>query len=414
MVTSGRALHILFLTDNFPPEGNAPATRTFEHAKEWVKAGHKVTVITCAPNFPEGVVYEGYKNQWFSKENYEGIEVRRVKTYMTANEGFVKRSLDYMSFMVTGFFAGLFVKKPNVVVATSPQFFCACAGWMLSVFKWKPFVFELRDIWPASIKAVGASRSNWLFAILERLELFLYRRASLIISVTRSFKADLVSRGINGAKIQVVFNGVEKQKFEDLESESTIAELGFLKGKFVVSYIGTIGLAHSVGTIIDAANILKEHKDLEFLIVGGGANASEVESNILSSGLKNIRFLGRQSPDKVPALLKQSNVSIVHLRNDPLFRKVIPSKIFESFAAQTQIIIGVPQGEATDIVEQNKAGITITPEDPEMMAATILQLKSDDTLYNQLKDNCLLAAEKYSRSEMALEMLNQLESISDI
>lgn len=407
-------MHILFLTDNFPPEGNAPATRTFEHAKEWVKAGHKVTVITCAPNFPEGVVYEGYKNQWFSKENYEGIEVRRVKTYMTANEGFVKRSLDYMSFMVTGFFAGLFVKKPNVVVATSPQFFCACAGWMLSVFKWKPFVFELRDIWPASIKAVGASRSNWLFAILERLELFLYRRASLIISVTRSFKADLVSRGINGAKIQVVFNGVEKQKFEDLESESTIAELGFLKGKFVVSYIGTIGLAHSVGTIIDAANILKEHKDLEFLIVGGGANASEVESNILSSGLKNIRFLGRQSPDKVPALLKQSNVSIVHLRNDPLFRKVIPSKIFESFAAQTPIIIGVPQGEATDIVEQNKAGITITPEDPEMMAATILQLKSDDTLYNQLKDNCLLAAEKYSRSEMALEMLNQLESISDI
>lgn len=120
-------MHILFLTDNFPPEGNAPATRTYEHAIRWVRAGHKVTVVTCAPNFPEGKVFEGYKNTWYQRHDFDGINVVRVKTYITANEGFFKRILDYISFMITGFFAGLFQKKVDVIVATSPQFFlCLC------------------------------------------------------------------------------------------------------------------------------------------------------------------------------------------------------------------------------------------------------------------------------------------------
>ena len=135
-------MHVLFLTDNFPPEGNAPASRTYEHAREWVKLGHKVTIITGAPNFPEGKVYDGYKNYWYSKELLDGIEVRRVKTYITANEGFIKRILDFMSFMVMGFVAGLFVKKPDVIVGTSPQFFTAVSAWALSAVRFKPFIFE--------------------------------------------------------------------------------------------------------------------------------------------------------------------------------------------------------------------------------------------------------------------------------
>ena len=114
-------MHILFLTDNFPPEGNAPATRTFEHTREWVKQGHKVTVITCAPNFPEGTVFDGYQNKWLSKERIEGIDVWRVKTYITANEGFLKRTLDFVSFMISSFLFGLFSKKVDVVVGTSPR-----------------------------------------------------------------------------------------------------------------------------------------------------------------------------------------------------------------------------------------------------------------------------------------------------
>ena len=166
-------MHILFVTDNFPPEGNAPATRTFEHAREWVSKGHKVTVITCAPNFPEGKVFDGYKNRWLSKETIEDINVWRVKTYITANEGFIKRTIDFVSFMICSLFFGLFVGKVDVVVGTSPQFFTVISAWALALFKRVPFVFELRDVWPASIAAVGAMRGSWIINILEKLELFL-------------------------------------------------------------------------------------------------------------------------------------------------------------------------------------------------------------------------------------------------
>ena len=162
-------MHILFLSDNFRPESNAPAARLYEHAVRWVRAGHDVSVITCAPNFPEGKVYAGYKNRWRDVEWIDGIRVVRVKSFITANEGFLLRTLDYMSFMVSSFIFGLFERRPDVVVATSPQFFCAVGGWTLSVLRRLPFIFELRDLWPASIEAVGAMHSSWVLRALERL-----------------------------------------------------------------------------------------------------------------------------------------------------------------------------------------------------------------------------------------------------
>ena len=209
-------MHILFLTDNFPPEGNAPSARTFEHAREWVKEGHKVTVITGAPNFPEGQLFKGYKNKWLLKEKMEGIVVWRVKTYITANEKFLKRSLDFVSFMFSSFLFGLFTRKVDVVIGTSPQFFTVISAWALAKLKRVPFVFELRDIWPASITAVGAMKHNWIIDLLEKIEMFLYQQADLIISVTHSFKIELIGRGILANKIKVVLNGVDLKKYKPI------------------------------------------------------------------------------------------------------------------------------------------------------------------------------------------------------
>ena len=163
------AVHVLFLTDNFPPEVNAPASRTYEHCREWVKAGHRVTVVTCAPNFPTGKVFPGYRNRLWSRETIDGIEVVRVWSYITANEGFLKRVLDYQSFMVSATIASLFVRKVDVVIGTSPQFFTACAAYAVGLVKRRPWIFELRDLWPESIKAVGAIKSGRAIAWLERL-----------------------------------------------------------------------------------------------------------------------------------------------------------------------------------------------------------------------------------------------------
>ena len=403
-------MHILFLTDNFPPEGNAPATRTFEHAREWVNKGHKVTVITCAPNFPEGKVFEGYKNKWLSKQKIEGINAWRVKTYITANEGFIKRTIDFISFMVSSLFFGLFTRKVDVVIGTSPQFFTVISAWALAKYKRVPFVFELRDIWPASITAVGAMKGNWIIKILEKLELFLYRQADLIISVTDSFKLELQNRGVSARKIKVVLNGVDLSKYKPLpEKDKAFSEKYGLQSKFVAGYIGTHGLAHSLDSIIEAAELLKAEDDVRILFVGGGADRERLEKLVEIRDLSNVVMIPRQPKENMQKIWSLCDVSLVSLKDTPLFSKVIPSKIFESMAMKLPIIISVPEGESTEIVRKEKLGFIIPPENPDRLAEALLNIKNDNDMYNIYAKNSFLAANKFNRKKLAIEMLNYIE-----
>ncbi len=276
-------MRILFLSDNFPPESNAPATRLHEHALRWVRAGHEVTVITGAPNFPEGKLYAGYENRWRQVETIDGIRVVRVKTYITANEGFAKRTLDYLSFMASGFVAGLFERRPDVIVSTSPQFFCAVAGWALSGVRRLPWVFELRDLWPASIVAVGAMERSLAIRTLEKLERFLYRRADAIVSVTESFRNDLAARGIERDKIHVVVNGVDLERYAPRPRDASLAREFDLEGRFVLGYMGTHGMAHALDRVLDAAQLLRERSDIAFFFAGAGANVHASNARCISA-----------------------------------------------------------------------------------------------------------------------------------
>ena len=402
-------MHILFLTDNFPPEGNAPATRTFEHAKVWVAEGHKVTIITCAPNFPEGVIYEGYKNSLYQKEEIEGVEVRRVKTYVTANEGFAKRSLDYMSFMFSAFIAGLFVKKPDVIVATSPQFFCACSGWALSFVRRKPFVFELRDIWPASITAVGAMEKNGVIRLLEKIEMFLYRRADRIVSVTNSFKNELIERGIDGDKIDVVVNGVDLSTYIPATvKDENLAVQYKLTSKFVVGYIGTHGMAHALDKVLDAAELLQADDNIRILFAGGGAERANLERLALQRGLTNVVMMPRQPKEMMPAVWSLCDISLISLCDTPLFTKVIPSKIFESMGMGLPMVISCPEGEATGIIRDTESGIVVPPENPELLAACVCQLYQDSECLEKLARASGDSAKLYDRVLQAGLMLEVL------
>ncbi|MEZ9947938.1 glycosyltransferase family 4 protein [Vibrio breoganii] len=403
-------MHILFLTDNFPPEGNAPATRTYEHAIRWVNAGHKVTVITCVPNFPEGKIFEGFKNSWYQTNDLDGINVVRVKTYITANEGFVKRILDYMSFMVTGFFAGLFHKKPDVIVATSPQFFCACAGWALAAVRRKPFVFELRDIWPASITAVGAMKESFAIRMLEKIELFLYRRADSIISVTHAFKKELIERGIDGEKIDVVLNGVDLSKYEPTKTkDNSLAEQYDLEGKFVVGYVGTHGMAHGLEHIVDVAERLKSHDDIRVVFAGGGAARQKVVDLVREKNLSNVVLVERQPKEKMPKVWSLCDVSLVPLVNSDLFRTVIPSKIFECMGMGIPTVMSVPEGEATAIIRDTNSGLVVESENVEQITDAVLRLYSDKDLYQSIRQSSIESAPKFSRDIMASEMTTIFE-----
>jgi len=404
-------MKILFLSDNFPPEGNAPATRLWEHATRWVAAGHEVTVITCAPNFPEGRVYPGYRNAWRSVETMSGIRVVRVKTYITSNEGFVKRTLDYMSFMLMAVAVGLFERRPEVLIATSPQFFCACAGWALSGLRRVPFVFELRDLWPASIVAVGAMRKSFVIRVLECVEMFLYRRADRIVAVTETFKTELIRRGVAADKIRVVLNGVDLTLYQPREKSSELIREFGLESALVAGYIGTHGMAHALDKVVDAAGRLQHRHDIKFLFVGGGAERAHVEKLVSDRGLNNVILVSRQPKERMPEIWGLCDVAIVPLRNTPVFATVIPSKIFECMGMGLPILMSLPRGEATSIVESTGAGVCVPPEDSAAMAAAIEHLADCPEERQTLAKAGERAAQLYSRDASAKRMLDALSEL---
>jgi len=403
-------MHILFLSDNFPPEGNAPASRTFEHASQWVHSGHAVTVITCAPNFPDGVIYDGYKNQWISKEIINGINVWRVKTYISANKGVIKRTLDFISFMLTSFIFGLFSKKVDIVVGTSPQFFTVISSFFLAKFKRVPFVFELRDFWPESITAVGAMNRNFFIKIFEKIENFLYKKSDHIICVTNSFKEILIKRGIDKKRISVALNGVDSSIISSIPKPDPLKNLD-LENSFVVGYIGTHGMAHALEIIVDAAEQLANYKEIIFLFVGGGASKKNLDQYIHLKNIDNVISIGRQPKEYIAHFLKNCDISISHLKNNNTFSHVIPSKIFESMANGTPILLAMPEGEATEIIRKNNCGIIALPENSSDIADKILFLKNNPKILQDMKNSNNLAALKYSRKEIADSILETFKLI---
>lgn len=406
-------MDILFLTDNFPPETNAPASRTYEHAKRWVRAGHRVTVITSFPNFPDGKVFPGYKNHLRQREMIDGIEVIRIWTYITANEGFIKRSLDQLSFGISLVFAGLFVPRPHVVVGTSPQFFTVVGGYVLSRLISRPFVFELRDLWPDSITAVGAMRESFIIRRLRQVEYYLYRHANRIVSVTHSFKNVLIGKGIPAGKIEVIPNGVDLETYQPGDKPKNLVAKWKVEGKFVAAYVGTIGMAHGLGTVLKAAEKLKARTDIAFLLVGTGAEQAALTRRCKDTGLENIIFVGSVSKAEVREYWKLCDVALVLLRDSPLFAHVIPSKIFEAMGMERPIILGV-RGESRGILEAAQAGISITPEDSGELVDAVVKLADNPALCMQLgKAGREFASREFNRDCLAHQMLAVLESCTN-
>ena len=402
-------MKILFITDNFTPEVNAPATRTFEHVKEWIKDKDiEVTIVTCAPNFPHGKVYEGYKNKLYQKEYIDGIEVIRVWSYITSNSGFLKRVLDYVSFGLMAFFVGLF-KKHDLIIATSPQFFTTWAAWGISKIKRKPWIFELRDLWPESIKTVGAMSQGKVIDALEKIELSLYKSSDKVIAVTDAFKTNLISRGIDSSKIEVVTNGSNMELFSPREKNQELLEKLGLKDKFIIGYIGTHGMAHSLDFIVKSISKI-EDKDIHFLFIGDGAMKQKVLDIATELDIKNATFLDPIKKDDVPDYLGICDVSLAPLKKEDNFKTVIPSKIFEASAMLKPTLLGV-EGQAQEIIESLDAGLCFEPENEIDFIEKIYILKNNKQRYLELQNGCSELAKKYDRKILAKKMLDIIKSI---
>ena len=369
-------MRIVYISQYYPPEMGAPAARVSAFARRWAAMGHDVTVVTTFPNHPTGIIPPAYRGHLRLIEDDHGVRVVRTFLYAAANKGVVKRGLCYLSFALSSVLQGYGpAGRPEVVIATSPQFLVTLSGWMLSRLKGVPLVTEIRDLWPDSIVAVGAgSATSPLVRGLRVLERFVYRHSDLVVSVTRSFVPILRERG--AGRVLFVSNGADPAAFARPADRAAIRSRFGLGERFVASFVGTLGMAHGLDTVLDAAGILRDSGDVLFWLVGEGARRSALEAEARRRGLDNVRFEGQVPREAIPDVLAASDAALVLLRPDPLFETVLPSKMFEAMAAACPVILGV-RGESRALLEESGGGIGIEPGSGIALAGAVQVLAAD-------------------------------------
>jgi colanic acid biosynthesis glycosyl transferase WcaI len=414
--TTEATLKILYISHYFPPEMGAPSARVSELSRHWANAGHQVTVLTGFPNHPDGIVRPQYRSRFrkiVCHELMDGIKVVRTWLLPFPNRKSHERMLNYSSFCLSSAIVGSFLERPDVVIATSPQLLVGLAGWWIARLKRSPFILEVRDLWPESLAAVGVSNSqSWLHRAVGRIAGFLYRAADHIVVVTPAFSEHLVSCwGVPEKKISVVQNGVETDIFRPLAPSQLRSRLN-LPSKFIVSYIGTLGLAHGLETVLAAAESLQSRDpDVLFLLLGEGAERERIQAAAAGKKLANIRFEPQQPREKIPEYISASDACLVLLKKSAVFETVIPTKMLESMSCGRPVILGV-RGQAHRLLLDARGGIGIPPEDPRALVAAIQDLMQGRICAGDLGRNGReYIVRNLSRRSTAAEYLRVLERL---
>ena len=385
-------MKILYVSQYFPPEMGAPAARVSELSQRWAQVGHDITVLTGFPNHPDGVIRPEYRRRFrrmIFRERVQDVNVVRSWLLPFPNRKPVERILNYSSFLASAAISGSFLGAPDVVIASSPQLLVGLAGWWISRLKHVPFIFEVRDLWPESLVAVGVGNANsTLHRLLGRIAGFLYRKADHIVVVTPAFREYLVNRWqVPAEKISVVTNGVETRIFSPRFPDPDLRKSLGGEAKFVVSFIGTLGLAHGLETMLAAAERLQQTEpDILFALVGEGADRERIAGIAQSRGITNIKFVPQQLREKIPDYIAVSDACLVLLKKSEVFETVIPTKMLEFMSCARPVILGVA-GQAREILERSDGGICIEPENPDQLCEAILRIRNEEWLRETLGRN---------------------------
>jgi len=415
-------MQVLYVSQYYPPEACAPAARVDGFTREWARHGADVRVLTGFPNHPEGIVHEEYEKHWrrgFMREERDGVKVYRTWLHPSANRKLWGRGLNFTSFAVSAAAAGPWVAPRNgVVIATSPQILVGVSGWAVGALRFLPWVFEVRDLWPESLVGVGqASADSLLYRSVARVAKFLYRHATHIVVDGEWKRRHLIDQGVEEIRITVIRNGVEEDFCPDPASTSAVSarlevrkELG-LRDQFVLLYAGTLGMAHGLEMVLEAAGRLRDRRDIVFLLMGAGAERAQLGQLVEKLRLANVRLLEKQPRERIPAFLAAADACLVPLRNKEVFKSAIPSKMFEAMAAGRPVILSV-EGEAKEILLSSQSGLAIPPEDSGAMVEAILKLRNEPSLCQSLGRNGRQAVlEKYQRRAEAAKYLNLLGAL---
>jgi glycosyltransferase involved in cell wall biosynthesis len=367
-------MKIAYYSHYFVPEIGAPSARILDFSRQWLGAGHQVSVVTCFPNHPVGRLYPGYSKGLYFRENIDGIDVHRHWTYITPNRGFLKKTVGHASFFPSAvLFSNRRVPVPEVVIGTSPTFFAAMAAAAMARRNRIPFVMEVRDLWPAIFVDLGVLRNRQLIRLLEKWELWLYRRATKVITVTESFRSNLIGRGIPAEKVAAIPNGADVEFWKPVSAPAELRSRLGLQESFVVAYIGAYGISQGLSSVLGAAALLRDRPGIRFLFVGEGAEKEMLVRQARDAGLKSVLFLDPVDRQGVRDYYALADVCLVPLRNIPLFESFIPSKMFE-IMAMGRPILGAVRGEAAAILARSGGATLVEPEDSVGVAEAIRAL----------------------------------------
>ena len=410
-------MKILYVSQFFPPEVAAGGIRVAELAARW-SPGASVQVLTGFPNYPNGKLFPGYREKrWrgIAREDWNGVGVVRAPITIRPNGGALDRTLNYLSFCASAAMTGSFLSRPDVIIATSPPLTVALCGYLLAQRFRVPWVFEVRDLWPESLAAAGATEQSRSYRALVRLAGYLYRKADTVVAVSPAIRAELVDRlGVDPSKAAVVENGVEDHLLEaTAASRAGLRDELQLRGKFTVCYVGAIGLAHGLSTILEAAAAARTSMpNLVFLLVGDGSEAQELAKRARDQGLTNVTFLGTQPRERIPSILRACDAAAVLLKKSDIFKTVIPTKMLEAMAAGLPVILGV-EGQAQAILEASGAGVPIAPGDATALLEAIGYLQNNPSVAAQMAGRGPdFVARNFSRSRLASRYLDLLRVLA--
>jgi glycosyltransferase involved in cell wall biosynthesis len=401
-------MKIVYITQHFPPEIGAAQGRAYDMSSNLANLGHNLHVLTTFPNSqPIKKIYK--KEKLNDLTVYRSFRIRDTKTSS------IRRLANYLSFMCSSCVSGLFVKKPDIIYATSPQLFQGVTGYFLSRIHRAKFVFEIRDLWVDFAELLGQFKNKKLLNLARKLESFLYKKADHIIVVTHGYKKRLIDQGIPAEKITVIPNGVNPASLKPTASAtmSPVKKQYGIEDKFLVLYAGNIGAAQGLDTVISAAEQLQHDPSIVFMIIGEGVEKQPLMDRAKALQLKNVVFVDSKKKEELASYYDAADIGIVSLKKHPLFEITIPSKVFDYMSMSTPILIGV-DGEAREIVERHHAGFYFEPENPTDFIRALKHAKSHPDELKEIKRTVKLELmQAFNREIQAKELSNALTHLTD-
>jgi glycosyltransferase involved in cell wall biosynthesis len=394
-------MKILFLTQYCPPEVGAPQNRIFEFAKQLKSFGHEVTILTAMPNYPKGEIFDDYKGKKIVKEELDGIKIVRTSIYATKEKTFVKRLRNYLSFTFSSVFQGAkHIEKQDVIITESPPLFLGWSGYVLSKMKKAKFIFNISDLWPESAVKLGVLHNKMLIKMSTWLEEFCYRKAVAVTGQTKGIVDNIISRGISKEKVHLITNGVDTEFFKKQNRDEEFRKSIGIEDKFSICYAGIHGIAQGLEVVIDAAELLKEHTNIQIVFIGDGPEKKELINRAKDKGLTNVTFLPVQPKSNMPKIIASMDATVIPLKKLDLFKGALPSKMFEALASELPIVLAV-EGEAERLINEANAGITVEPENSKKIAEAIVKLYENEEFRNTLGSNGRkYVIENYSREKI--------------